>query len=843
MGLKKDMSVRIPDTDGPVRALKRISFHDTLRIIALALLVIVLWCNVYGMTRSTWDVPRVYTDDAWWTLAVIKAFRDDVAAPFLFVNVHQLNAPFSANWNDYPSNESMLPYSVSILAHVVGLMPAFNIAGLIAVILAAVAFYAACRMLDYYWPFAFVGAVVFAFSYDMPARLLNHLNLSYYWHIPLYLIVTWWCFDTKPLPYRSSRWWFAIAVAIVTGLQAIYYAFLFWQFLGFAILVQLLRRNRPKLLSVLTVTACSIGSTVLMALPYFLYKILHGTNASVVQRSLANLQVYALQLPELFLPPAHRWKMFADFAQSHFYAVTAIGGQVEHCYLGLIGIAGFVWLMGSGVVYLLQGRAGKLSVMFWESLWVVSFSILGGINLVLGVFGLQLFRATHRYAIVLLCLGLFFLIDKLGRILPKNAHLPVALLLLIVGVWDSVPPGMDPGVISQTQKITTSDQDFVRRLEQRFPSGAMAFELPVIDFPETPPKVGMADTEWFRPYFYSRNLRFSFGSDKGRPRESWQHDLESLPAEQMIAALERYGFGILLIDRKGYSDGAAGLLKDIASSGRNVIETDQVGDFVAVGLSPSTHPVLPDPPPFPGQGFYGWEGNWRTGAHTWSEGNAVLTLTNNSDKPIDKQYVFSLETLSKRTVTILTPNETKIVELNPGIPTRVSPLTIPLRPGETSIRFETDAPPVPAGGTDKRMVAFAVAILPPPPQEAEPILRSGFYGWEGDWHNEGHSWSNGSASLVFINSSSAVLHDRYSFLLNATSKRRVTVTTPAESKTVELEAGHQVDVGPFDLHFAPGETTIRFDTDRPPVPAGNGDPRKISFSVAIVHNTSRSFIQ
>jgi hypothetical protein len=808
------------------------------RVIALVLLMAVLWCNVYDMTNlASWSIPRLYGGDAWWNLATIKAYRDGEITPFSFQTVKSLNAPFAANWNDYPSSEKMLPYCVGIVARFIGLMPAFNLAALIAVILAALAFYITCRILNYHWMFGFVGAVMFGFSHYISARQLGHLSLTYYWHIPLYLLVTWWYFDSRDIPIRSSRWWFAVAVGALTGLQAIYYAFLFWQFLGFAMVTQGLRRNWAKLISVISVAAISVGCTVLMAAPLVLYRILHGSNAFVVQRSLSNLQVFALQLPELFLPPFHRWKAFFDFGQTRYFRLSLIRGEMGSPYLGVVGIAGFVWLMGYGVVRLLRGRAHRIPIMFWQSLWIIVFSLVGGLNLLLGVFGLQLFRATNRFSVVLLCLALLFLVKQLGRICPREHQLLLAFFLLLVGLWDILPSFMEDDGIRPTQRTVTSDREFTKHLEQNVPAGTMVFQIPVMDFPEVPPHLGVGDYTHFRPYLYSRTLHFSYGSDKGRARESWQRDVENLSAPDMAEQLERYGFGVILIDRKGYPDAAASLLRDLESSGRKVIDDDETGEFVAVGLRPREQAVLPEIGPFPGSAFYGWEGDWRKGAHSWSEGSATLVLTNTAGKPVERKYTFALSSLSKRRVTVITPKETKGVEVNPGKAVTVGPFAVQLPPGETKIRFETDTPAVPAGGDDPRLLAFSVALLPESAQEPVPVLGPAFYGWEGDWRKGVHTWSRGPATLVLVNSTSKIVEKQYSFSLNSTSKRHVTVIMPAETKTVELNPGSPVTVGPFALKLEPGQTRIRFETDKPAVPAGAGDTRTITFSLAIIPNT------
>lgn len=826
--------MRISDTVLVFAAVKRIPPREAVRVMALALLVALLWCNVYDMTTlASWNVPVVYGGDAWWNLAMIKAYRDGEITPFSSQTVRSLNAPFSANWNDYPTTEKMLPYCVGIAARFIGLMPAFNLAGLLAAILAALAFYIACRILGYLWVFAFVGAAIFGFSHYISGRVLSHLSLTYYWHIPFCLLVTWWCFDSRELSIGSRRWWFAVAVGAATGLQAIYYAFLFWQFLGFAVVIQGLRRNRPKLISVISVAAISVGCTVLMAAPYVLYRILHGSNSFVVQRSLGNLQIYGLQLPELFLPPFHRWKALCDFAQANYYESSAIGGEMWSPYLGLVGMTGFVWLMGLGIVRLLEGKAQRIPVMFWQSLWIIVFSLTGGLNLLLGVFGPQLFRATNRFSIVLLCLALFFLIERLGRICPRAHCYTFAFLLLVAGIWDYPPSLMSQERVANRRRVVVADQQFVRRLEQEVPAGTMVFQLPVVDFPEVPAHLGVADYAFFRPYLYSRALRFSYGSDKGRAREGWQREVENLPAREMAESLERYGFGAILIDRKGYPDAAAGLLRDLDLSGRKVIGEDEMGEFIALRLRPRAQVALPDIPPFPAAGFYGWEGDWHKGGHSWSRGNATLVFTNTAGRTIEKQYAFVLNSLSKRVVTVVTPKAAKVVELDPDKPVTVGPIALELPPGETEIGFETDTPAQLAEGGDSRRLAFSVAVLPAS-QDPVPVLGPGFYGWEGDWRKGAHSWSRGAARLVFVNSTSKIIEGHYSFVLNTSSKRQVTVMTPAETKTVELIPGSPLAVGPFDLLLGPGETLIRFETDQPAVAAGAGDHRMITFSVVIV---------
>ena len=131
----------------------------------------------------------------------------------------------------------------------------------------------------------------------------------------------------------------------------------------------------------------------------------------------------------------------------------------------------------------------------------------------------------------------------------------------------------------------------------------MLFQLPVVDFPEGQRIRKATDYEHMRPYLHSRQLRFSYGSDKGRPREAWQQRVEALQAEPLTDALERMGFAGLLVNRKAYEDGARDLQQRLAATGRGEAFESPDRDFLFIRLRPAPSPLLPDEvvPPVPGR--------------------------------------------------------------------------------------------------------------------------------------------------------------------------------------------------------------------------------------------------
>ena len=130
-----------------------------------------------------------------------------------------------------------------------------------------------------------------------------------------------------------------------------------------------------------------------------------------------------------------------------------------------------------------------------------------------------------------------------------------------------------------------ADREFAEKMEAALPEGAMIFQLPVMEFPESPIP-GVPPYDHFRPYLYSRNLRYSFGSMKGRDRENWQPAVQRLLLQgatlnqesqriqfnianvsKAVDELKKLGFSAIYINRNGFPDRAKGLEEAVLDLG------------------------------------------------------------------------------------------------------------------------------------------------------------------------------------------------------------------------------------------------------------------------------------
>ena len=682
-------------------------YTKTLQSLVLSLTVSFVWCWVYGrQSWASWQTPIIYSGDGWFGFATAKAFMDGDISIAIYKWVVHLGAPFSANWNDYPISEELIFATIGWLGKVAGLFLAANVVLLMAHLLAALSFWFVGRELKYRAEFVFAGSILFAFSHYIFARGFGHLVLSYYWHLPLILLVTWWTYSSQLIAIYSRKWIITIAVSIITGLLNPYYTWMFLQFLGFAFLLHFVRKQYQLMKLPLLLIIVTAASFVVMNADTFSYSWLHGKNIEVINRNLAALELYGLKIPELVFPPAdHSWKRWAEFGQSHYFSPTLIKPEVGSAYLGLVGLTGLLWLFGLAIYRLLQGKAQAIPVHAWQTLWILLYSLIGGINLLLGSFGLILFRCTNRYSIVILTLVLLFLVRQLSRHCPEKWILPMAFCITALGLWDQLPPRVTSTQIQKVSEVVQADRDFAKSLESKLSKGSMVFQLPVAAFPEIPPIVQMADYEHFRPYLFTQNLHYSYGTNKGRGDADWQAKVAKLPSPGMVRKLESYGFGAIMINRKGYVDAGKSLIDSLTADGKLVIAENK--DLVAIRLQPSILPVaIESEPVF----ALGWSVD--EGTHRWSESSHTnIMVTNNDKRPQTYVLDFKLSALTPRIVNV-SFNGVNLDHINLVVPGQVVsfPSTkIILSPGKNTLSFDTDTNPVSPNSGDKRLLSFKIS--------------------------------------------------------------------------------------------------------------------------------------
>jgi phosphoglycerol transferase len=286
--------------------------------------------------------------------------------------------------------------------------------------------------------------------------------------------------------------------------------------------------------------------------------------------------------------------LLAGFSRSHRAVAPLLDERAS--YQGIVGLACLLWLVFDSVRAMLERRERDVPMEAWQVLWIVLMFTTGGLNAILGTAGFTLFRSGCRYSIVIMAITLLWAVRRgsgLERRMLRGRRLDAGILGVVgsavvaacmVIVWDEVPrPPTKEEMVAIARQVD-SDRAFTAKMEAALPEGAMIFQLPIMEFPEAPVP-GMTPYDHFRPYLYSKHLRYSFGSMKGRPREAWQQELGKRPLEAAATEIENRGFAAIYINRNGFPDRAQPIEKALRAMGyRKPPIVSASGDLVCIPL-------------------------------------------------------------------------------------------------------------------------------------------------------------------------------------------------------------------------------------------------------------------
>ena len=541
---------------------------DTTALASLLVVVLLAWCTANAKwTALQWSQPTAYTEpdkaDVVHALAMMKAGAGGEFMPLAWKGSRDLGAPYDANWNDWPLVEELQIVFFSLLAKVFGLFAGLNLATVLGNLLAAITFYGVARFSDCSTVWAFVAALAFGLAPFIFAQSPFHLTTEYIWHVPLFLPVWRWASSEPGTTPRSPRFWFAVGVGFLTGLQSPYYTNILCQLtlLG-AIILFCHNRSWPAFKSSLAVIGAAACAFALMNFDTWTYRAVHGANTGALVREYKWLEIYGLKIVDMVIPPVtHHSHMLADFATAHRAAAPL---QDEGSYLGFVGLAALALLVGTAIADVVRRRADSIPMEAWQVLWIVLFFSTGGFNAILGSLGFTLFRTGCRYSVVILAIALMYAAQRLTALqretashkpsgsLPLAAYAAAGALCCVI-LWDQVPRTPTATATAAIARQVEADREFVAAMEAALPDRAMVFQLPIMEFPEAPVP-GVPPYDHFRPYLYSKNLRYSFGSMKGRPREDWQKELGKMAFKDAVAEIKNKGFAAIYINRNGFPD-------------------------------------------------------------------------------------------------------------------------------------------------------------------------------------------------------------------------------------------------------------------------------------------------
>ncbi len=676
------------------------SLRDLLCLVAVIALSL-LACCIYYKCFSLEQLARPWFsfNDVPLTQAYAKVAAEGQALPWKARMVTRLNAPFTANWCDFPTPDELVWDFCGLLSKCFGVIRGYNLSILLAHCTAAVGFFVAARMLGS----ARTPALFCALSYSMArfifVRDTVHINLSCCWHVPFFWVSAEWFWKRRPLSRRN--WLGLLVLSAVTAWQNPYYWFFWLVMLVPCWLAPLFQGQWRPALGPLVVTAFSAFCLFLGQLDSWLGWQAYGRGYPFV-RNLSELLVYGLRFSEFVLPAGHHWARLDEFAYQNYYRPMEFStGETDSSYVGLLGLMALGWLLLDGFRNLQRQTTPPLT--FWMSLWLALLMLSGGLTMLAGSLGFLLFRCTGRSSIVFLAGWLLYLAVRLSqaRALQGKRALLVVPLLAFVG-WDFIPPPLEGR--EAVQAYVHNQRSAVEFLEHKLPARAMVFQWPLMDYPESQRVGKMWHYDHLMAFLYSHDLRFSYGDCRNRPESRWQQHLVGQSPESIRKQLEGYGFAAIWLNSNGLSDEE----KRSWQNWRAPDYRSPQADLWIYQLQPDPHPRLPrlEPCKVLSQAFYGEERDTILGLKfRWVWGRARIDLL--LPDPCPYRYRFGLSSLGPdRTMDIRLdgkPLEKVAVPAGYGIYRQMEFDLSRLKPGNHWIDLIPDGPALPPSETGRRM--------------------------------------------------------------------------------------------------------------------------------------------
>lgn len=586
---------------------RRVAFHGFWLTLLMGL---VFW--ILRLDKNGLSLPFSYNGDGLFYAMEVKSFISSVK----WYVIDDIGWPFGLSLADVPDWDFWQLLAMALMGKVlVNPFLVLNIWFLLTFPLTYITTSYSLRKVGVSpWPAAAASVIYALLPYHF-MRGVDHLYLSGYMAVPFILPILAWCFakenEVAELPARGLSTLSVVAMAALLS-SSLYYSFFAAILLGgFLLLWGWPLRGNPAMKRVALVSAVLGAGLLFTVHPWILNIFERGGNDVVSSRAWVDTELYGLNLAKMFMPvTGHRLELLANL-KANFLATSYRINEGDSVSLGLLGTFGFFFLVVGFIRRKNSVAKGFLGILERSNLLLVGFSTLGGMGLLFSFFVTPIFRAQNRVVVYVALLAFAALAMAYDRWdVPKSfwwRRLKPGLLILVVlvAVLDQTTSGMRLRS-HMTRLRYETDVDFVKQIQAKYPEAEFPkirlFQLPYIEFPESPPKYRMRDYAHLRPWLLGDRIQTSYPNIANRRNAFWADHVATLKPVEMIEACAQKGYHGIWIDLYGYSNLVQPIIKEFVALGgsQNLASKDRRYLYVDISKHPLWNrtggfvaPVLP----------------------------------------------------------------------------------------------------------------------------------------------------------------------------------------------------------------------------------------------------------
>jgi phosphoglycerol transferase len=561
------------------------------RFLVLAMTIGLLLVIALAGWQRDFRVPLSFSNDALVFEMLAKGTLDH---GWWWVNP-SISAPYEFHSLAFPSNSNvdhLIVWLVSRFTNGIGYC--VNFSWMLMLMLAGVCMQFCAESFGLSRWTSWILGLLYAFAPYSLYREIDHFSLAIYL-VPLPATAALMAL-TNRVPLTSLRWVLVCGCALI-GFNYVYYAFFAAYFLVVAAACGYLNHRTKSILSFAGICLSALLlSTILNTTPS-LYVLAHEGQPRIVRTKVpAESEVYGLKIRQLVSPvfessikPFRTWtqkEAEAQFPLETENMIDRLGFVVSLGFLGVLAAAIVGW-RGRSEEGALAAASGRLTIC------AVLLATIGGFGSLFALMISPEIRAYNRITAFLIffsLIGVGAALDRLARFVRDRHFWPQAGLIAgaVVAMFGIYDQAQALGALNRVHQKTAGGfnqvDSYVRQLEARLPAGSMVYQLPFRTYLNDSGIARMGPYDHARLYLVSRQLRWSYPALSNQ-QVDFQDDLMKLPSSALLQRLKARGFRALLIDRFGYPDNGAEIMRDCEKSlgsGAKLANDDR---YVAYDLS------------------------------------------------------------------------------------------------------------------------------------------------------------------------------------------------------------------------------------------------------------------
>lgn len=517
--------------------------------------------------RFDLTIPLQIDNDA---ITVYTSFKMIIEEGWFFTN-QRLSYPFQYNSLPFNTNyifEPILVYLFSFFTHDYILIG--NLIYLLTYYLVEFAIFYVFVQLKFTTIVSFLSAIIYtSLSYHYQRGII-HISLSYYWTIPLLILLLF--------KYLNSKKWIQIIFILsIISITTVYNLF-FSAIVLFLSLIYFREKynDMKKIKELVLYFFILVGFVLIWNIP-FLYNKIYYTKAempSIISRLYIESEMYGLKMIQILSPITnHQIGILGKIKEKFVQSVLA--NENETTSLGILLSLCFIYLM---YMLIFQSkfnlRVKKLHFDLIQyssrmSLAIFLIGTVGGIGSIFNFLITKNFRAYNRIIVFIafFCLIAFaVLAQKFVQRNRKNKLILSGFIILILAItyldsarnkfvpvksWVPNSYKSDVSMHNIIKERIESERAFFQKIENSVPKSSAIYQYPYMDFPESPHIHEMRDYSHFRAFLNTHSLKWSYGAIKGSQASDWNHWLNDQPLEKQIDTLKKSNFVGIYLERAG----------------------------------------------------------------------------------------------------------------------------------------------------------------------------------------------------------------------------------------------------------------------------------------------------